>query len=194
MYPNDLCIPPTDDSSEDSSVPDLDTPREQMTPDTEKLKKPDHDNNLEVPADANADRDFFQDIDRQNTVRQQISKELSEVPWNEYPSGQALTQLERNSKTVKPAHEDFWNNNDRDIFLRLNEAAKILEDSQPEVKKDAALQNSQARDQVSPSDECVTCHQPEGHHLLKYNKDTLQQDLTKALHEVPVEPLKAQPK
>ena len=78
--------------------------------------------------------------------------------------------------------------------MRLNEAAKKLEDSQPEVKKDAALQNSQAKDQVSPSDECVTCHQPVGHHLLKCNKDTLQQDLTKTLYEVPVEPLKAPPK
>ena len=165
-----------------------------MTPDQEKFKTPDHVNNLEVPADANADRDLFQDIDRQNTLRQKLSKELSEAPWNEDPSGQALTQLERISKTVKPAHEDFWNTTNRDIFMRLNEAAKKLEDSQPEMKKDAGLQNSQAKDQVSTSDECVTCHQPVGHHLLKCNKDTLQQDLTEALHEVPVEPLKAPPK
>ena len=95
--------------------------------------------NLEVPADANADRDLFQDIERQNTLRQQLSKELSKAPWNEDTSGQALTQLERISKTVKPAHEDFWKNKDRDIFIRLNEAAKKLEDSQSEVKKDAAL-------------------------------------------------------
>ena len=165
-----------------------------MTPDPEKLKKSDNVNNMEVPADANADKDHFQDIDRQNTLRQQLSKELSEAPWNEDTSGQPLTQLERISKTVKPAHEDFWNTKERDIFIRLNEAAKKLEDSQPEVKKDAALQNSQAKDQVSPSDECVTCHQPVGQHLLKCSKDTLQQDLTEALHEIPVEPLKAPPK
>ena len=109
-------------------------------------------------------------------------------------SGQPLTKLERLSKTVKPAHEDFWNTSERDIFIRLNEAAKKLEASQPELKKDAALQNSQVEDQVSPSDECVSCHQPVGHHLLKCSKDTLQQDLTEALHEVPVEPLKAPPK
>ena len=66
--------------------------------------------------------------------------------WNEDASGQALTQLETISKTVKPAHEDFWNTKERDIFIRLNEPAKKLEDSQPEVKKDAALQNSQAKD------------------------------------------------
>ena len=110
-----------------------------MTPDPEQLKKSDHVNNIEVPADANADKDHFQDIDRQNTLRQQLSKELSEAAWNKDTSGQSLTQLERISKTVKPANEDFWNTKERDIFIRLNEAAKKLEDSQPEVKKDAAL-------------------------------------------------------
>ena len=72
--------PPPDDSSEESSVPDLETPREQMTPDPEKLKKSDSVNNMEVPADANADKAHFQDIDRQNTLRQQLSKELNEAP------------------------------------------------------------------------------------------------------------------
>ena len=71
--------PSPDDSTEESSVPDLEAPREQMTPDPEQLKKSDHVNNMEVPADANADKDHFQDIDRQKTLRQQLSKELSEV-------------------------------------------------------------------------------------------------------------------
>ena len=53
--------PPPEDTL-DSSVPDLETPREQMTSDEEKLKTPDHVNNLEVPPDANADKDHFQDI------------------------------------------------------------------------------------------------------------------------------------
>ena len=144
-----------------------------MTPDAEEFKKTGHVNNMEVPADANADKDHFQDINRQNTLRQQLGKELSEAPWNEDASGQPLTQLERLSKTVKPAHEDFWNTQERDIFIRLDEAAKKLEDSQPEAKKDAALQNSQVEDQVSPSDECVSSHKPVGHHLLKCSKDTL---------------------
>ena len=192
--PKSPVYPPPDDSSEESSVLDLETPREQMTPDPEKLKKPDNVNNMEVPADANADKDHFQEIARQNTLRQQLSKELSEAPWNEDTSRQPLTQLEKISKTVKPAHEDFWNTKERDIFIRLNEAAKKLEDSQPDMKKDAALQNSQAKDPMSPSDKCDTYRQPVGQHLLKFSKDTLQQDLTEALHEIPVEPLKAPPK
>ena len=165
-----------------------------MTPDAEEFQKTDHVNNMEVTADASADKDHFQDIDRQDTLRQKLGKELREAPWNEDTSGQPLTKLERLSKIVKPAHEDFWNTQERDVFIRLNEVAKKLEDSQPEAKKDAALQNSQVEDQVSPSDECVSCHQPVGHHLLKCSRDTLQQDLTEAVHEIPVEPLKAPPK
>ena len=63
-----------------------------------------------------------------------------------------------------------------------------------EAKKDAALQNSQVEDQVSPTAGCVSCHQPVGHHLLKCSRDTLQQELTEAVHEVPAKPLKAPPK
>ena len=175
-------------------LPDLERSREQTTPDAEEFRKTDHVNNMEVPADANADKDHFQDIDRQNTLRQKLAKELSEAPWSEDTSGQPLKKLERLSKTVKPAHEDYWNTQERDIFIRLNEAAKKLEVSQPEAKKDAALQNSQVEDQVSPSDKCVYCHQPVGHHLLKCSRDTLQQDLIEAVHEIHVEPLKAPPK
>ena len=47
---------------------------------------------------------------------------------------------------------------------------------------------------MSPRDACVSCHQPVGHHLLKCSRDTLQEELTEAVHEVPVEPLKAPPK
>ena len=129
-----------------------------------------------------------------NTLSQKLGNELREAPWNEGTSGQPLTKLERLTKTVKPAHEEFWNSQERDIFIRLNEAAKKLEASQPEAKKDAALQNSQVKDIVSPIDGCVSCLQPVGHHLLKCSRDTLQQDLTEAVHEVPVEPLKAPPK
>ena len=40
--PKSPVYPPPDDSSEDSSVPDLETPREQMVPEPGKLKKSDH--------------------------------------------------------------------------------------------------------------------------------------------------------
>ena len=45
-----------------------------------------------------------------------------------------------------------------------------------------------------PIEECITCYCPVGHHLLKCDRDTLQQDLKETLHEIPVEPLTGQPK
>ena len=35
---------------------------------------------MEVPVDVNADKDFLEDIDRQNSVRQKLNKELCEAP------------------------------------------------------------------------------------------------------------------
>ena len=123
-----------------------------MTPETEESKKIDHVNNMEVPADDNADNDHFQDVDRQDSLRQKLGNELKQAPWNEGTSEQPFIKLKRLTQTVNPAHEGFWDNQERDIFIRLNEAAKKMEASQPEAKKDAALQNSQVEDQVSPTD------------------------------------------
>ena len=113
-----------------------------MTPETEEPKKIDHVNNMEAPADVNADKDHFKDADRQDTLRQKLGKELGQAPWNENTSGQPLQELKRLMKTVKPAHQEFWNNldKDRETFLRLDAVAKKLEASQAEAKEHTALQ------------------------------------------------------
>ena len=191
--PKSPVYPPPDDSS-DSSVPDLETPREQMSPVQEKLKEPDHTTHMTVPADANADLDHFKDTDRQDTLGKQLDKELNEAPWNPEAGQQALEKMEKIAKTIKPAYEGFWYHNDSDILHRLNEAAKKLKDRQAEMKKDAINEVSQKEDQVSPSDKCYTCHRPVGHHLHECSKKSLQHDLKEVLHEVPVEPLTGPPK
>ena len=66
---------------------------------------------------------------------------------------------------------------------------KKLKDRQDEIKKDAVNLTSQTKDQESPSDKCITCHHPVGHHLLECDKETLQQTLKETLHEIPVKPL-----
>ena len=147
-----------------------------------------------VPADANVDMDHFKDTDRQDTLRQQLNKELNEAPWNQDASQQALEQMEKVAKTVKLVYEGFWHENDSDIVNRLNEAARKLKDRQAGMKKDAISLTSQIEDQMSPSDECMSCHCPVGHHLLECGKDTLQQDLKETVHEIPVEPLTGPPK
>ena len=86
---------------------------------------------MEVPADVNADKDHFKDVDRQDTLRQKLDNELRQAPWNENTSEQPLQELKRLMKTVKPAHQEFWDNldKDRDTFLRLDAVAKKLEAS-----------------------------------------------------------------
>ena len=62
------------------------------------------------------------------------------------------------------------------------------------MKKDTINPTSQTEDQVSPSDKCIACYHPVGHHLLECDNDTLLQDLKETLHEIPVEPLIGPPR
>ena len=149
---------------------------------------------MTVPADANADMDHFKDTDRQALLRQLLDKELHEAQWNQDASHQALEQMEKVVKTVKPVYEGFWHQNDSAILNRWNEAAKKLKDGHDEMKKDTINKTSQTEDQVSPSDNCFTCHYPVGHHLLTCSKNSLQHNLKENVHEVPVEPLTGSPK
>ena len=69
--PKSPVYPPPDDSSENaefSSIPDLETPREQMSPAQGKPKEPDHGTHLMALADACTDMDHFEDTDRQDTL------------------------------------------------------------------------------------------------------------------------------
>ena len=102
--------------------------------------------------------------------------------------------MEKVVKTVKPAYEDFWHQNDSDILNRLNETAKKLKDRHAEMKKDTINGTNQQEDPVTSSDKCLTCNCPVEQHLLKCSKNTLQHDLKEILHEVPVEPLTGPPK
>ena len=136
--PKSPVYPCPDDSSENaefSSIPDLETPKEQMSPVQGKPKEPDHATHMKAPADARADMDHFGDIDRQDVFKQQLDKEINGAPWNQDASQQALEEMEKVVKTVKPAYEGFWHQNDSDILNRLNEAAKKLKDRCAEMKK-----------------------------------------------------------
>ena len=129
--------PPSDHSSGEESIPELENCLGQMTPETEEPKKTDHVNNMEVSADDNADKDHFRDADRQDTLSHKLGKELGQAPWNGNASGQPLLELKRLMKTVKQAHQEFWNqvDKDRETFLRLDAVAKKLEASQAEAKE-----------------------------------------------------------
>ena len=81
--PKSPAYPPSSNSLEDeefSSIPHLKTPREQLSPVQEKPEESDHGTHMITPADACTDMDHFEDIDRQDTLRQQLEKEINEAP------------------------------------------------------------------------------------------------------------------
>ena len=84
-----LVYPPPSDSSDDkdfSSMPDLVTPEEGMSPVTDHLNDSGYETHSSAPADVNANQDSFQDKDRQKTLAQGLEKELHKAPLEEATS------------------------------------------------------------------------------------------------------------
>ena len=71
-HPKSPVYPPPSDSSEEdfSSIPDLATPAEEMSPVPNQLNDSEYEAQDVAPADVNADQDSFQDKDRQKTLAQ----------------------------------------------------------------------------------------------------------------------------
>ena len=61
--------PPENDDWETESIPGLVTPDEDQ-------------DTVIVPADQDADKDFFQDSERQSAVQQKYEGEIKQAPWN----------------------------------------------------------------------------------------------------------------
>ena len=91
-----------------------------------------------VPADQNADKDFFQDSERQSAVKQKYKSEIKQAPGNpqansENPlmnpqanSENPLTKLGDLIPKATPVYKGFWKNSDVDILSRLDAASEEL--------------------------------------------------------------------
>ena len=188
--------PPNDSSEEEdfSSIPDLATPAEEMSPAPDYLNDSSYETQGTVPADVNADQDSFQDKDKQETLAQALEDDLSKAPWWKESAKGPLEDLEKISKTVKPTYDGFWHDRDQDIIDRLDQAAKRLKE-----KRAAQLQDNKEDDTAvhAPSNlerSCSLCNEPIGHHVLQCTKETLQDTLKDVTHHTPVEPLTGAPK
>ena len=128
--------PPEDDDWDTKSMPklvDIDEDQDTVT----------------VPADQNAEKDFFQDSERQAAVKQKYNGEIKQAPWNpqansENPlmnpqanSENPLMNPQANSENplmklgdmitqATPVYEGFWKNSDVDILSRLDAASEEL--------------------------------------------------------------------
>ena len=111
-------------------MPDLVTPEEVMSP------VPDHSNDSgyemqgTTPADVSANKDSFQDKDRQKTLAQALEKELHKAPWQKQPATGPIDDLKKITKTVKPVYEGFWCDSDQDILARLDQAVRKLKEKE----------------------------------------------------------------
>ena len=93
-----LVYPPPSDSSEEedfTSIPDLETPAEEMSPVPDQLNDSGYGTQDTTPADVNADQDSFQDKDRQKTLAQALEDDLSKAPWQKESAKGPLEDLEK---------------------------------------------------------------------------------------------------
>ena len=88
-----------------------------------------------VPADQNADKDFFKDSERQSEVKQKYDSEVKQAPWtpqtvsdnqSDNHSDNPLTKLGDLIPKATPVYEGFWKNSDVDILSRLDVASEEL--------------------------------------------------------------------
>ena len=91
----------------------------------------DQDTETVVPANQNADKDFFKDSERQSEVKQKYDHEITQAPWtpqtqSDNQSDNPLMKLGDLIPKVTPVYKGFWKNSDVDILLRLNVASEEL--------------------------------------------------------------------
>ena len=195
--PKSPVYPPPSDRSDDedfSSMPDLVTPEEGMSPITDHSNDSGYETHSSAPADVNANQDSFQDKDRQKTLAQGLEKELHKAPWKKQLATGPIDDLKKMTKTVKPIYEGFWYNSNQDILARLDQASKKLKE-----RRSAKPQDNQEDDNaMSATPNLVKSHslgnEPIGHHILECSKETLQDTLKEVIHNTPVEPLTGPPK
>ena len=149
-----------------SSMPDLVTPEEGMSPVPDPSNDSGNETRGSAPADVNADKDGFQDKGRQKTLAQDLEKELHKAPWQKQLALGPIDDLEKMTKTVKPIYEGFWCNSNQSILARLDQAARKLKE-----RRKAQLQDNQEDDKAVPATlnhekSCSLCDEPIGHHVL----------------------------
>ena len=130
--------PPEDDDWETESLPGLVTPDEdQDTMTTQGRKSP------EVPANQDADKDFFHDSERQLVVWQKFGSEIKQAPWNpQADSDNPLAKLGDMIHKATPVYEGFWKDNNSDILSRLDAASDKLKDNRGSAQKEAPDESS----------------------------------------------------
>ena len=171
--------PPEDNDWETKSLPRL------VTPDVDQ-------DTVIVPANQDADKDFFQDSERQSAVRQKYGSELKQAPWNpQADSDNPLTKLGGMIYKAIPVYEGFWKDNDSDILSRLDAASEELKGKRSSTQKEAPEESSpNKQDKLDVEDPHP--NRPESPSLLTSTRNDLRDNLEDAISNVPMEPMTPQ--
>ena len=102
----------------------------------------DQDTVIVVPANQNADKDFFKDSERQSTVNQKYDSEIKQAPWTpQTDSDNPLMKIGDMIPEATPVYEGFWKNSDVDILSRLDAASEELK-AKRKTKKEIPISGS----------------------------------------------------
>ena len=146
----------------------------------------------EVPANQDADKDFFHDSKRQLVVQQKYGSEIKQAPWNpQADSDNPLTKLGDMIDKATPVYDGFWRDNDSDILLRLDAASEKLKDKGSSAQMEAPDESS-PNEQDGLDAEDPHPSRPESPSLLMSTRNNLRDNLKDALSSIPMEPMTPQ--
>ena len=172
--------PPEDNDWETESMPELVAIDED--PDT-----------VIVPADQDADKDFFQDPERQSVVKQKYESEIKQAPWNPQANSEnPLTKLGDMIPKATPVYEGFWKNSDVDILSRLDVASEELKSKRRSKTQKETPEESSPNGQDEIDVEDPHPNRPESPSLLMSTQNHLRDNLEDTMSNIPVEPVTPQ--
>ena len=174
--------PPEEDDWETESMPELVDIDE------------DQDTVIVVPANQNADKDFFKDSERQSAVKQKYDSEIKQAPWTpQTDSDNPLMKIGDMIPKATPVYEGFWRNSDLDILARLDAASEELKakrKTQKETPKESSPNGQNEIDEIDVEDPHP--NRPESPSLQTSTRDDLRDNLEDTMSNVPVEPVTPQ--
>ena len=157
-----------------------------------------------VPADQNADKDFFKDSERQSAVKQKYNSKIKQAPWtpqtdsDNHPdthsdnhSDNPLTKIGDLIPKATLVYKGFWKNSDDDILSRLDVASEELKakrrNNQKETPEESAPEEQNKIDVEDPHPD-----RPASPSIQTSTQDDLRDKLEDTMSNIPMEPVTPQ--
>ena len=150
-----------------------------------------------VPANQNADKDFFKDSERQSEVKQKYDSELKQAPWTPLTASDSQSDDHSDNPLMKLGdlipkatlvYEGFWKNSDVDILSRLDAASEELKakrrNNQKETPEDSSSNGQNKIDIEDPHPD-----RPASPSIQTSTRDNLRDNLEDTMSNVPMEPV-----